>query len=98
MSSIRSLLNEIFDQANPENENHLDLYHFFAERRGTKGWFAVSHEPRYYGDDGIYLGQDGIEALDTIRKYMSDFDIPENIAIEIKNQTIKNRHRKNKCK
>lgn len=94
MSSIKSLLDEIFDQANPENENPLDLYHFFAERRGTKGWFAVAYEPRHYGDDGIYLGQDGIEALETIRKYMVDFDVPKDIATKIKNQTIKNRHRK----
>ena len=95
MSSIKQLLDEIFDQANPENDAYdEDLCYFFAENRGNKGWWAVPFESRWFYDEGEYLGQDGLEALATL-KYMG-FYIPEDITIKIKNKVITNRHKRNK--
>lgn len=94
MTSIRSLLDEIFDQANPDSNPDTDRWYFYAERRGPQGWFAVPYESRWYYDAGEYLGKDGIEALETI-KWLG-FTVPDDIATKIKNKTISNRNRRKK--
>ena len=83
MTSIKSLLDEIFEQANPENNHDSDLYYFYSERRGPH-WFAAPYESRWFGDTGEYLGKNGIEALDTIKRL--GFTIHKDIATKIKNK------------
>lgn len=95
MSSIKQLLDEIFDQANPENDAYdEDLCYFYAEYKTRKGWYAIPFESRWFYDEGEYLGQDGLEAIATL-KYMG-FAIPKDIEIQIKNKVISSRHKNRK--
>jgi hypothetical protein len=44
-------------------------YKFTIEFRPFQGWFAVPDEPRWFGDDGEYLGarwQDAVRAIKSL--------------------------------
>ena len=34
-----------------------DQHEFLVEYRPSRGWYAVAAEPRWIGDDGLYLGR-----------------------------------------
>lgn len=54
--------------ANELREN--DQWDFEIVFRPGKGWYGITEEPRYWGDDGEYLGENWGEAEKALRNIL----------------------------
>jgi hypothetical protein len=88
--NIKDLLQSVLDQADPEQENHSDMCHFYSEYRGAGGWWAIPFESRWFYDEGEFLGQNGFEALNSL-KYMG-FVVHEDVFTNMRRLTKKGKH------
>jgi hypothetical protein len=93
------LLQSILNQSDPGSEYYdgeCDNYLFDVEYRPRKGWWAIPFEQRRFYDEGEFLGQDGFEALNTL-KYMG-FAVHEDVFTKMRKLAKKGRQSKHENK
>ena len=54
----------------------------FISFRGRSGWFLESSEPRWFGDDGEFLGNDFEDALVSLSAILADQQINRHAAVK----------------